>query len=140
MEIPGSDLRASVTPAWTDLLGRSVRRAAVVWSVVLTVLVCAIAPEGLPQTASQGSAFNPATTSVALNARSPRERADAKRLLPPGKADTDRDLPLKAAVLPAAPRLVRAAPATAPLVGSGSADLHADTLASLPWARAPPVS
>jgi hypothetical protein len=38
-----------------------------VWLAIATVLICAMAPTGLPQTAHHGSAFNPATTVVAIN-------------------------------------------------------------------------
>jgi len=41
---------------------------AVVWAALLTALLSALLPVGLPHSTTVGSAFNPATTSVALKA------------------------------------------------------------------------
>lgn len=40
----------------------------VVWAALLTALLSALLPVGLPHSTAVGSAFNPATTSVALKA------------------------------------------------------------------------
>ena len=48
------------------------------WLTMATALFCAVLPVGLPNTASHGSAFNPATSVVALHATGPN-RALLKR-------------------------------------------------------------
>lgn len=130
---------ASVTAAWLARLSRSLRGGAVLWSVVLTVLVCAVAPEGLPHTSSQGSAFNPSTSSVALNARSPRPRLADERLLPPDKPGASRYLPDTAvvAVLPSLAFLASSAASGSPAPG-GMRSVVGGLPHALPWARAPP--
>lgn len=45
--------------------------AATGWLALALVLLCALAPLGLPSSRQTGSAFNPATTAVLLKARSP---------------------------------------------------------------------
>ena len=67
------------------------------WVAMLTAVVSAIAPSGLPSTRTVGSAFDPSTTAVVLKARSPLramvvlerrgdDRADLPRL--PGDGAT----------------------------------------------------
>lgn len=45
--------------------------AAALWMALALVLLCALAPLGLPSSRQTGSAFNPATAAVLLKARSP---------------------------------------------------------------------
>jgi len=45
---------------------------AALWLTIATALLCAILPTGLPQSQVLGSAFSPATTSVALRGHEPR--------------------------------------------------------------------
>ncbi|MGC4252706.1 MAG: hypothetical protein QM605_14875 [Sphingobium sp.] len=58
---------------------------ATLWMAICVALLCAIAPLGLPSSKLTGSAFNPATTSVVLKARSPAA-PQAKRLVGPDGA------------------------------------------------------
>lgn len=53
------------------------------WAALLTAIVCAVVPAGLPATRSVGSAFDPSTTVVALRSRPPVV-AKAEALLPDG--------------------------------------------------------
>lgn len=53
------------------------------WLAIATVMACALLPLGLPLTKTIGSAFSPATTAVALNARSVRLRVPGKALVSP---------------------------------------------------------
>lgn len=59
-----------MTHALTPADGMSAQRPflAVVWAALLTALLSALLPVGLPHSTTVGSAFNPATTSVALRA------------------------------------------------------------------------
>lgn len=63
-----------MTHAQTSADGMSAPRPflAVVWAALLTALLSALLPVGLPHSTTVGSAFNPATTSVALKARADR--------------------------------------------------------------------
>jgi hypothetical protein len=56
--------------------------------MVATVVLCALLPIGLPNTAAQGSAFNPATTNVALAAKGPTPRLLAEPGLQPDDTDS----------------------------------------------------
>ncbi|UYY59844.1 hypothetical protein [Sphingomonas sp. S2-65] len=119
-------------------LPRLCRTGAAAWVTVLTVLFCAVLPAGLPQSATYGSAFNPATTSVALAARAPERRTASVQRLRPDRPPAPA-LSAVAAVPPTvlpSPRpdaditLLRVAPAT----------LHTQALARLGWARDPPAA
>src|SRR4051812_41847630 len=66
-------------------LPRLCRQGIAAWVTVLTVLFCAVLPAGLPQSAAHGSAFNPATTTVALAARGPERRMSAAQRLRPDR-------------------------------------------------------
>jgi hypothetical protein len=66
--------------------------------MVATVLFCALLPIGLPNTAAQGSAFNPATTNVALAPKGPARRLLAEPGLQPD--DTDSSARKFASLLP----------------------------------------
>ena len=114
--------------------------AALVWGVVLTVLVCALAPAGLPHTATQGSAFNPATTSVALHAKAPRERLLGKHALESASADPEvrEPGPHTAAVVPPAPLVHRPAPDLAPPPSASEIPAYSASPHVIPWARGPP--
>jgi len=142
MEPPVRKFRMSAVGAWPERLSRPFRRAALAWAVVLTVLVCALAPAGLPHTATQGSAFNPATTSVALHAKAPRERLLRKRTLeplPPGAA-ARRTILDAAAILPALPLPRLPARATPTRHRAVAASAPTAPARAVPWARAPPVA
>jgi hypothetical protein len=52
---------------------------ATLWLTILTALLCAIVPAGPPQSQLIGSAFSPATTSVALRADTPKSRLALRR-------------------------------------------------------------
>lgn len=114
--------------------------AALVWGVVLTVLVCALAPAGLPHTAAQGSAFNPATTSVALHAKAPRERLLGKHALEPASADPEarEPVPHAVALAPTAPLAHRPLPNLASPSRAGEIPARAASSRAVPWARGPP--
>ena len=116
--------------------------AALVWGVVLTVLVCALAPAGLPHTATQGSAFNPATTSVALHAKAPRERLLGKHALEPASAGPEarKPAPHAAAVVPTAPLAHRPAPNLAQPPSASETLAYSASPHLLPWARGPPFA
>lgn len=45
--------------------------AVALWMSLVTAIVCAVVPAGLPSTRSIGSAFDPSTTIVALRSRPP---------------------------------------------------------------------
>lgn len=76
-----SPVRSSAMTAWLRWLARPWQFAGAVWIALATVLICAVAPSGLPQTLQHGSAFNPATTVVALNAGPGGSRLLVKRIL-----------------------------------------------------------
>lgn len=56
------------------------RFASAIWLAIATILICALAPAGLPQSSAQGSAFSPSTTIVALKARADGPRLVIKRI------------------------------------------------------------
>ena len=101
MERSAAPERICASRAWLQRLAQPVRAVAIAWSLLLTVLACAVAPQGLPETSLHGSAFNPATIGVALDARVPRERLIAQRRLDPGPAEPGSG-PFAAAPLPVA--------------------------------------
>lgn len=143
MEISSKPLRHSGFSSLLEQIAWRCRFAAVAWVAVFTVLFCAVAPAGLPHTASHGSAFNPATTSVALQAKAPQGRLLIKRLL---NRDTG-DIPLERAV--AQPLAILAAAATPSIFGKTAervvppaavAVWVASPAHALPWARGPPAA
>lgn len=122
-------------------LSRLCRTGAAAWVTVLTVLFCAVLPAGLPQSAAYGSAFNPATTTVALAARAPERRVTAEQRvrLDDGAASLVRLLP---------PALTPSASLAEPVwrgealppSGIARATMHAQAFARLRWAREPPLA
>lgn len=82
-------IRASVTDSWLQRLAQPWQFVGAVWIAIATVLICAVAPAGLPQTTQLGSAFNPATTIVALNSGTGNARLLAKRAIRSTTVDAD---------------------------------------------------
>ncbi|AQR72509.1 hypothetical protein [Sphingomonas sp. LM7] len=139
MATASDPVRFSVFSSLAGRIARPLRLAAVAWVAVFTVLVCAVVPAGLPHTAAQGSAFNPATTSVALQAKAPQARMLVKRLLRRDAGDTPVVQP--SAVFPAAMAML-APPTRAEgnwIARAATARLAAPVRA-LPWARGPPLA
>lgn len=70
------------------------------WTTLMTVLLCAILPAGLPLTKAVGSAFSPSTTVVALRGSAEQIRGTMKRIVK-GDPDpaTDLTLPQSAQVI-----------------------------------------
>jgi len=141
MATASDPVRFSVLDGLAGRFIRPLRAAAVAWLAVFTVLVCAVVPSGLPQTAAQGSAFNPATTAVALQAKAPHARLLVKRLLRPGSGDARVATVHSSPVLPVAARVV------APLariehswVAGNGIPFSATPLGTRPWARGPPAA
>lgn len=93
--------------------------ASLVLAAIVTALLCALLPGGLPSTTSVGSAFSPWTTSVSLKAP-PSVRAVTKRVIKSGDADpiadatAAADTPALAALAAAIPGIVEAAGAAGP--------------------------
>lgn len=61
-----------------DPLGERVLFASTLWIALLTAILCAVVPQGLPFSQSVGSAFSPSTTVVALKSRAEHLRGAAK--------------------------------------------------------------
>lgn len=61
-------------------IGRLKLFIASLWLTLATALFCAMVPTGLPQSASHGSAFNPANSIVALHSGAGSNRALLKRI------------------------------------------------------------
>ncbi|EQB30592.1 hypothetical protein [Sphingobium ummariense] len=66
---------------------------ATLWVAILVALLCAVLPLGAPASKLTGSAFNPATTSVVLKARSPAKPLAQAPALPDGLPPTPSSLP-----------------------------------------------
>jgi hypothetical protein len=111
-----------------------------VWLAIATVLICAMAPTGLPQTAHHGSAFNPATTVVAINSGG-SARLLIKRTVRSESADAGEALAHDRAALlvPEAPAALPA-PSTAEPPRSPRFAAAAAPIAhrARPWATGPP--
>jgi hypothetical protein len=109
--------------------------------MVAIVVFCALLPIGLPNTATQGSAFNPATTNVALAAKEPARRLLAEPGLQPDDTDSS---PAKFASLLSPPASAwQEAPSPArvqsrPRIKAVAAPLQASQ--ELPKAREPPAA
>lgn len=141
MATASDPVRFSVFDGLAGRFVRPLRLAAVAWLAVFTVLVCAVVPAGLPLTAAQGSAFNPATTAVALQAKAPQTRLLVKRLSEPDGGDAPIAAVPSSASIPAAGLVV--APPARGRHFYGSTDtgsLAAAALEALPWARGPPAA
>jgi hypothetical protein len=140
MAAASEPVRFSVSCGLAGRLVRSLRLAAVAWVAMVTVLVCAVVPAGLPLTTAQGSAFNPATTAVALQARAPHARLLVKRLIEPG-ADVPTAVVHSSAFLPV-PASVAGLPTRTGYawVAIELDPLGTAALEALPWARGPPAA
>jgi len=112
------------------------------WTMLLVVLLCSAAASGQPRTRLIGSAFDPATTSVALNPKQPRMAAKINK-------SAGGDLPDKGTVDPQPViAIVAGPPHTAGRSQADVAEKHTQPAAAivgrsptLPLgARAPPVS
>ncbi|MEN3749710.1 hypothetical protein TPR58_21230 [Sphingomonas sp. HF-S3] len=109
------------------------------WMSMVVALFCALVPVGAPLTTPLGSAFNPSTTLVALNATTPKARAAASvRDDDPTRADLGIDLP---------DRLVVQTVAVPVSLDTGHADWPAPDprlKGAVPdasaWPRAPPIA
>ena len=119
---------------------RPVRSVAALWLSVLTVILCAVLPTGLPQTAAHGSAFNPATTAVALVAKGPGRSHDTSRANRRDPLDPQTASQLM--MIPGAALPFRPAPENRLSTPRPTADispLPPQACARLPRARAPPA-
>lgn len=117
-------------------LPRLCRQGIAAWVTVLTVLFCAVLPAGLPQSAVHGSAFNPATTTVALAARGPERRMAAVQRIRPDRPP----VPAAAAVVTSFDTTIVRQDADGSLARVAPATLHAQAFARLRWARDPPAA
>lgn len=111
---------------------------ATLWLALLLALACALAPLGPPSSREAGSAFNPATTAVALKVRSP-DIASMVRVADPD--DARRSIGLDVPTLPAASAAVaegRARPVQA-WAGWTTARAPFAVRSGHRLARAPPV-
>lgn len=112
---------------------------ATLWLTILTALLCAIVPAGPPQSQLIGSAFSPATTSVALRSDTPKSRLALRRT--PSGNDRGFDAPPPVAIAIQAMAPVIPAAAERRLRAWSPADLPAPPLQPenrLAWPRAPP--
>ena len=89
---------------WPGIMAWPGRFVATIWLALAVIAISALAPSGLAQSKSHGSAFSPATFQVALNALGTRARPAVK------KAQLDNDPDMDGAE---APRLAPIAFATA---------------------------
>lgn len=123
-------------------LTRLCRTSVAAWVTVLTVLFCATLPAGLPQSAIHGSAFNPATTAVALAAKAPERRVAAERRIGPDEGAAGMVRLLPPALVPASPPVAEPVwrSQDLPLPGIAPATMHAQALGRLRWAREPPLA
>ncbi|MET0372868.1 MAG: hypothetical protein ABW128_01265 [Rhizorhabdus sp.] len=122
MARPFPSMRVGAPSYGLEPVLRLLRSGAAAWLAVLTVLACAVLPAGLPHTASHGSAFNPANSSVALVAKGPQRRSAIERQADPD-AGADR-LTRSSEPVPLLPALVQPMPAssTGPAAVAGVGD------------------
>lgn len=123
-------------------LRRSLGAVVAAWSMVCAILFCALLPAGLPQSVADGSAFNPATTSVALRSSGPK-RFLAKQSLARKAKDPlpDRQVAFVPACSPGACALTSNAPHAPLMRGTiAPAILHHLALSGLRGAREPPAA
>lgn len=107
--------------------------AAALWLSLTMALLSALLPMGLPSSQTIGSAFNPATTAVALRTSSDEQVSVAAAI-----REDDRDV--AAAVLPAPIELLRPFADWAPVVHApGPRQMVGAAPHGLPPARAPPI-
>lgn len=133
-------MRFSILTGLARRLFRRLRLSAVAWLAVFTVLVCAMVPAGLPLTTAQGSAFNPATTAVALQAKAPRARLLIKQLIEPGGGDAPvAAVPLSTLPPAAVSRVVPSSTIERSWIALDDAR-SALALDALPRARGPPAA
>lgn len=108
---------------------------------ILIALICALAPLGLPASATAGSAFNPATTSVVLKARAPVSARQIETTRPDGGGTGMASAMAAAVLLAGLPSFLTPFGVTAPAVRPPAlvrpSFLH---LHSTGHARAPPAA
>lgn len=128
-----------------DHLSRHFLFVSALWVALITAILCAIWPAGLPLTKTVGSAFNPSTTAVALIGRAEQVRAGAKRIVEgdPEPA-TDLTLPPSHQVFDT-PNVPTAAPPQVRKQGSPSAPRSSaqplpTAVTGQPYPRGPPVA
>ena len=87
------------------------------WGLVLVVLLSAAPTGGPPRTRLVGSAFDPATVSVAISPRQPKIKATAEQAKPdePGKVTPQLPIAVATAALPELAAFDRSAPAAFPI-------------------------
>ncbi len=109
------------------------------WMSMVVALFCALVPVGAPLTTPLGSAFNPSTTLVALNAATPKARATASvRDDDATRTDLGIDLPDRmAAQTVALPVSLESDPADWPTLDPRLKGAVPDASA---WPRAPPIA
>ncbi len=76
------------------------------WMAICVALLSALAPLGPPASRLMGSAFNPATTSVVLKARSPAAAPAVRLMEPDGAGQGTPALPVLHGLLAVAPLLI----------------------------------
>jgi hypothetical protein len=128
-----------------DKLSRNFLFVPALWVALMTVLLCAILPAGLPLTKTIGSAFSPSTTAVALKGSSEQLRGAMKRVVKGDPAPVP-DLTQPPAHplfvtpgIPAVPQRPPAQKASPPLPRDPTPALP-DGAAGLPYPRGPPIA
>jgi hypothetical protein len=128
-----------------DKLSRNFLFVPALWVALMTVLLCAILPAGLPLTKTIGSAFSPSTTAVALKGSSEQLRGAMKRVVKGDPAPAT-DLtqapahqPFVAPGIPAVPQRQPAQKASPPLPLDPTPALP-DGATGLPYPRGPPIA
>ncbi|MEG3152736.1 hypothetical protein U1769_22845 [Sphingomonas sp. ZT3P38] len=135
-----------MTHAQNPADGMSVPRPflAVVWAALLTALLSALLPVGLPHSTAVGSAFNPATTSVALKVGTHRPLITAETLTNgDDEAGSDIVVPLPATSFLPAPDVAGLPPriSAAPLPPDRSATPSlSGRIVSAAYPRGPPFA
>lgn len=143
MERIAAPLRFSVDRAGNGRLAASWRFAGAIWVAIATILFCALAPTGLPQSTLFGSAFNPSTTTVALKARFDGPHLAIKRI---ARSDDDARggdaRPVEALAGAGAPAQlpVRLALRSAAPPREGDFQLATSTALDRPWPTGPPIA
>jgi hypothetical protein len=128
-----------------DKLSRNFLFVPALWVALMTVLLCAILPAGLPLTKTIGSAFSPSTTAVALKGSSEQLRGAMKRVVKgdpapvPDLTQPPAHQPFVTPGIPAVPQRPPAQKASPPLPRDPTPALP-DGAAGLPYPRGPPIA
>jgi hypothetical protein len=128
-----------------DKLSRNLLFVPALWVALMTVLLCAILPAGLPLTKTVGSAFSPSTTAVALKGSSEQLRGAMKRIVKGDPAPAT-DLTQPPAHQLFVTRGIPAVPQRRPVLNGrpplpqNSTPALPDAIAGLPYPRGPPIA